>query len=150
MLIKENQLQTNIKLFGYMNYFEAMQIVCQSKIGLCLLKPINNYIESYPTKLFDYMQAGVPYVCSNFPLYQKLLDTCEAGIAVDPLNFEEIINAINNLMEDSDLYTNLSNNGNIALVKISIGLHKKANYLNYFNLYNHGFSRNNFFGLALA
>ena len=100
-----------------MNYFEAMQIVCQSKIGLCLLKPINNYIESYTTKLFDYMQAGVPYVCSNFPLYQKLLDTCEAGIAVDPLNFEEIINAINNLMEDSDLYTNLSNNGNIALVK---------------------------------
>ena len=36
---------------------------------------------------------------------------------MDPLNFEEIINAINNLMEDSDLYTNLSNNGNIALVK---------------------------------
>ena len=116
-VIKENQLQTNIKLFGYMNYFEAMQIVCQSKIGLCLLKPINNYIESYPTKLFDYMQVGVPYVCSNFPLYQKLLDTCDAGITVDPLNFDEIINAINSLMDDSDLYTNLSNNGNIALVK---------------------------------
>ena len=115
--IEGYRLENNIKLFGYMNYYEAMQIVCKSKIGLCLLKPIKNYIYSYPTKLFDYMQVGVPFVCSNFPLYQKLLDKCDSGISVDPLDIEGIATAIHCLLDDPDKYNNLSKNGIIALNK---------------------------------
>ena len=115
--IVEYRLKNNIKLFGYMNYYEAMQIVCKSKVGLCLLKPIKNYIDSYPTKLFDYMQVGVPFVCSNFPLYQKLLDKCDSGISVDPLDIEGIATAIHCLLDDPDKYNNLSKNGIIALNK---------------------------------
>ncbi len=115
--IKEYRLENNIKLFGYMNYYEAMQIVCKSKVGLCLLKPIKNYIDSYPTKLFDYMQVGVPFVCSNFPLYQKLLDKCDSGISVDPLDIEGIATSIHGLLDDPDKYNNLSKNGIIALNK---------------------------------
>ena len=115
--IVEYRLKNNIQLFGYMNYYEAMQIVCKSKVGLCLLKPIKNYIDSYPTKLFDYMQVGVPFVCSNFPLYQKLLDKCDSGISVDPLDIEGIASAIHCLLDDPDKYKNLSKNGIIALNK---------------------------------
>ena len=115
--IVEYRLKNNIQLFGYMNYYEAMQIVCKSKVGLCLLKPIKNYIDSYPTKLFDYMQVGVPFVCSNFPLYQKLLDKCDSGISVDPLDIEGIASAIHCLLDDPDKYNNLSKNGIIALNK---------------------------------
>ncbi len=115
--IMEYRLEKNIKLFGYMNYYEAMQIVCKSKIGLCLLKPIKNYIDSYPTKLFDYMQVGVPYICSNFPLYEKLLDECDTGISVDPLDVKGIANAIISLLNNQDRYNHLSKNGIIALNK---------------------------------
>ena len=115
--IIDNGLKNNTKVFGYMNYSEAMKIVCKSKIGLCLLKPIKNYIDSYPTKLFDYMQVGVPYVCSNFPLYKKLLDKCNAGILVDPLDVEGIAISIYDLLNDTDRYNDLSKNGMIALNK---------------------------------
>jgi glycosyltransferase involved in cell wall biosynthesis len=113
--IVENRLKNNIKLFGYMNYYEAMQIVCKSKVGLCLLKPIKNYIDSYPTKLFDYLQVGVPCICSNFPLYQKLIDKYDAGISVDPLDIEGVATTIYGLLDDPDKYNNLSKNGIIAL-----------------------------------
>jgi glycosyltransferase involved in cell wall biosynthesis len=113
--IVEYRLKNNIKLFGYMNYYEAMQIVCKSKVGLCLLKPIKNYIDSYPTKLFDYLQVGVPCICSNFPLYQKLIDKYDAGISVDPLDIEGVAAAIYGLLDDPDKYNNLSKNGIIAL-----------------------------------
>lgn len=113
--IVEYRLKNNIKLFGYMNYYEAMQIVCKSKVGLCLLKPIKNYIDSYPTKLFDYLQVGVPCICSNFPLYQKLIDKYDAGISVDPLDIEGVATAIYGLLDDPDKYNNLSKNGIIAL-----------------------------------
>jgi glycosyltransferase involved in cell wall biosynthesis len=113
--IVEYRLKNNIKLFGYINYYEAMQIVCKSKVGLCLLKPIKNYIDSYPTKLFDYLQVGVPCICSNFPLYQKLIDKYDAGISVDPLDIEGVATAIYGLLDDPDKYNNLSKNGIIAL-----------------------------------
>ena len=94
-----------------------MQIVCRSKIGLCLLKPIKNYIDSYPTKLFDYMQVGVPYICSNFPLYEKLLDECDTGISVDPLDVKSIATAIISLLNNPGSYSQLSKNRIIALNK---------------------------------
>ncbi len=115
--IIEYGLKNNTRIFGYINYSEAMQIVCKSKIGLCLLKPIKNYIDSYPTKLFDYMQVGVPYVCSNFPLYTKLLIKCNAGISVDPLDAEGIAISIYDLLNNPVRYNDMSKNGIIALNK---------------------------------
>ena len=115
--ISRNGLEDNIRLFGYINYYDAMQIVCKSKIGLCLLKPKKNYIESYPTKLFDYMQVGVPFVCSNFPLYDNLLNKCNAGVSIDPLNIKGISSTIIGLFDDSEKYNNLSKNGINALNK---------------------------------
>ena len=115
--IMEYGLVNNTKIFGYMDYSEAMKVVCKSRVGLCLLKPIKNYIDSYPTKLFDYMQVGVPYICSNFPLYIKLLEKCNAGISVDPLDGESIAISIYDLLNDQDRYNDLSKNGIKALNK---------------------------------
>ena len=105
------KLENHVQLFGYMNYPDAMEIVCKSKIGLCLLKPVQNYIYSYPTKLFDYMQAGVPYICSNFALYEELLNECQAGITVDPMDVRTAAKEISSILEDSLKYDTMSKNG---------------------------------------
>ena len=105
------KLENHVQLFGYMNYPDAMEIVCKSKIGLCLLKPVQNYIYSYPTKLFDYMQAGVPYICSNFALYEELLNECQAGITVDPMDIRTAAKEISSILEDSLKYDTMSKNG---------------------------------------
>ena len=109
--VNKLKLENHVQLFGYMNYPDAMEIVCKSKIGLCLLKPVQNYIYSYPTKLFDYMQAGVPYICSNFALYEELLNECQAGITVDPMDVRTAAKEISSILEDSLKYDTMSKNG---------------------------------------
>ena len=109
--VNKLKLENHVRFFGYMNYPDAMEIVCKSKIGLCLLKQVQNYIHSYPTKLFDYMQVGVPYICSNFPLYEELLNECEAGILVDPLDVKGTANEIFDLLNNSEKYDRMSQNG---------------------------------------
>ena len=57
------------------------------------------------------MQVGVPFVCSNFPLYDNLLNKCNAGVSIDPLNIKGISSTIIGLFDDSEKYNNLSKNG---------------------------------------
>ena len=115
IIIEKYCLEKNIKMFGYIDYPEAINIVKKSKIGLCLLKPTQNFINSYPTKLFDYMNAGIPFVCSNFQLYNKLIQKSNSGISVDPLNMTEVINAVSKLLGDKDYREQLGENGRSCL-----------------------------------
>ena len=115
IIIKKYCLEQNIKFFEYVDYQEAIKIVKKSKVGLCLLKPSQNFMHSYPTKLFDYMNAGIPFVSSNFQLYDELIQKSNAGISVDPLNITEIINATNQLLADTDYREQLGKNGKLSL-----------------------------------
>ena len=115
IIIEKYCLEKNIKIFGYIDYPEAINIVKKSKIGLCLLKPTQNFINSYPTKLFDYMNAGIPFVCSNFQLYNKLIQKSNSGISVDPLNMTEVTNAVSKLLGDKDYREQLGQNGRSCL-----------------------------------
>lgn len=69
-------------------------------IGLCLIKPMRNAIESKPTKLFEYMACGLPIVTSHFPLYQSLVDNWGLGVGVDPNYPAQIADAIQGLIEN--------------------------------------------------
>lgn len=87
------------------------QIYKESVLGLCLLLQDPNYINALPIKLFEYMAAGIPVVCSDFPLWRKIVEEAECGIAVDPYDDKSIIKVINMLLEDRQLAQNMGNNG---------------------------------------
>ena len=108
---KMGQLEGIVKFYGRMDWIEGYKISTQCKVGLALLKPTPNYLESYPTKLFEYMAIGLPFITSNFELYDEVIAGNVGGLSVDPENPEAIAEKIEMLLSDSDLYTELATKG---------------------------------------
>jgi glycosyltransferase involved in cell wall biosynthesis len=67
--------------------------------GLVLYHPYPNHIEAMPNKIFECMACGVPLIASDFPLWRKIIYDQGCGLVVNPLDVQEIANAIIYLME---------------------------------------------------
>lgn len=52
--------------------------------GIALFPDTSHYREKELTKFFEYMAAGLPILCSNFPVWRKLVEENGVGICVDP------------------------------------------------------------------
>lgn len=72
---------------GVLDHKETCQLLAGGGVGLCLLHSLPNYRTSLPTKLFEYMAAGLPVIASSFPLWQQIIASAEAGVCVDIDNF---------------------------------------------------------------
>lgn len=111
-------LYENIKYLGILNRAQINDLYGKSVVGLCLLKPANNYIYSQPIKMFEYMAAGLPFVCSNFPLWEQVVQSSKAGICVDINDINSIRNSILKLLSDRKLAENMGKNGRKAVEEI--------------------------------
>jgi len=115
-IIKRYGLE-GVRLRGYLLPSEGWPVIARCHIGLALLKPIPNYYESYPTKLFEYMALGLPVITSNFPLYRQVVEKERCGICVDPESPEETAQAVQYLLDHQDEAETMGRRGQIAAVE---------------------------------
>lgn len=71
---------------GWCGRDEVAEVLASARVGSVVLRPLSNYLESYPVKLFEYMAAGLPVVASNFPLWRRFVEEPDCGLLVDPLD----------------------------------------------------------------
>lgn len=95
-LIKDSMI-----IYGRKPIFEAYQLAQKSRMALSILHPTPNYVRSYSTKIFEYMSIGLPFMVSNFPLYDFVKEQ-NIGSCVDPFDVEEIANEMILLLSDSE------------------------------------------------
>ena len=79
--------------------------------GLAIFPDTINYREKELTKLFEYMQFGLPIIASNFPAWKKIIDSAQCGFCVDASDSEAIANAVRKLRDDPELWQRMSQNG---------------------------------------
>jgi glycosyltransferase involved in cell wall biosynthesis len=71
----------------------------EARIGLVLWHPTRKHVEgAIPVKLLEYMAAGLPVVASDFPALRGLVDPCQSGILVDPLDVDEVARHVAGLL----------------------------------------------------
>jgi glycosyltransferase involved in cell wall biosynthesis len=107
-LIKINQLEDKVKIFGRRPYEEMMQFTLHADLGLTLDKPLSkNYEFSLPNKVFDYMHAGTPILASKLVEIERLITTHQIGSILTEVSPDAIASAITELKSQPELLIQL-------------------------------------------
>jgi glycosyltransferase involved in cell wall biosynthesis len=84
----------DILFHGRLPQQDGWRIMARCHAGLAVLQAVPNYVESYPTKMFEYMALGLPIVVSDFPLYRDIVERYKCGFCVDPSKPGQIADAL--------------------------------------------------------
>ena len=83
--------------------------------GIAVFPYTEHYYEKELTKFFEYMAAGLPVVLSSFPNWRGLVEEPNAGLCVDPADWDAIIGAIRRLHEEPETAIAMGMNGRRAV-----------------------------------
>lgn len=109
-LVQKEKLTDKVIFLGYLSPAELKKYTQKASLGLNLLEPVGlSYYYSLANKYFDYMQAGVPCICADFPEYQHINRQYACSVLTD-CEVTAIASAINNLLGNREQYEQLSKN----------------------------------------
>lgn len=100
---------------GWLDRAGVQSALQRAVAGLVLLHPTPNHIEALPTKLFEYMAAGIPVIASDFPLWREIVLGNRCGFCVDPMDPAAIARAIDFCVLNRDQAREMGANGRRAV-----------------------------------
>lgn len=68
-------------------------------------------------KIFESMEAGLPLICSDVPVYRKIWEEYKFGMLVDPTNPDQIADAINYLVQNKEEAYRMGQEGRRAVIE---------------------------------
>ncbi|HWG58384.1 MAG TPA: glycosyltransferase family 4 protein [Candidatus Acidoferrales bacterium] len=89
---------SRVRLHGTMDRRGVSGLLHRVRAGIVVEHPVPNYLNGKPTKLFEYMAAGLPVIASDFPECRKIIEGAGCGLLVDPLNPKQIAAAIEHIL----------------------------------------------------
>lgn len=119
--LKEMPAWKKVEYIGRIPFIDVNKFISGSSIGIVL----NDY---YPNvgykqgtlgiiKFFEFMQVGIPVICTDFILWKEIIDEWKCGICVNPHDIEAIRNAIVYLIDNKDIAKKMGDNGRRAVIE---------------------------------
>ncbi len=110
-LAQRLQLEEQVKFLGYLLPDALKTITRQATIGFNLLENKGlSYYYSLANKAFDYVQAGIPSIHSDFPEYRNLNAEWEVFVLLPDLKVKTIVKTVERLLNDQNHYLQLAEN----------------------------------------
>lgn len=110
-----------VKYYGTINQNEVREIYSKSQLGLALLiyeTQVGKKGTLGNTKLFEYMEAGIPFVCSDNELWLTIVNEYNSGYAINPKNKEEFLSVLQELYRKKHLVTEKGTKGRKAAIEV--------------------------------
>jgi glycosyltransferase involved in cell wall biosynthesis len=110
-LVENNYLQEKVIFNGKVLPDELQARTRKAWIGTTLFenKGLSNFY-SLGNRFFDYIHAGIPQLCVDYPCYREINKKIEVAVLIDDLSTENISAAINKMLDDQQLYHRLQQN----------------------------------------
>ncbi len=110
-LIEQYKVTDKVFLKGVIPPDELRQITPTAHIALMIFESTGmNQYHSLSNRFFDYIMAGVPQVCVNYPEYKAINDQYNIAVMIDDVQPETIAAALNKLLNDDNLHEQLHQN----------------------------------------
>lgn len=107
---------SSVTFDGWVSREGVASILADGRAGLVVLKPVAHEMLTLPIKLFEYMAAGMPVISSDFPLWREIVDGARCGTLIDPTNTDELIGAMQWMLDHPDEAQAMGERGRQAVV----------------------------------
>jgi glycosyltransferase involved in cell wall biosynthesis len=101
---------------GWLSRVAVGELLGRSRLGLVVFLPAENHLEAQPTKIFEYMSAGIPVVASDFPLWRRIVEGSGCGIMANASDPSAIAEAIAWLLTHPDEAEQMGERGRQAVL----------------------------------
>jgi len=113
-----DDFQDCIDIRGWIPYSQIPETLRAADLGLVILTRQKRHVEVIQTKIFEYMACGLPFIASEFPLIEAVVNEFNCGILVDPSSdTDAIAKRIKTLWDNPQQAQILGENGRLAILK---------------------------------
>ena len=108
-----------VEYLGYIGRQELAQVYARSSIGMSTILNVGQYasLDNFPTKVYEYMAAGLPVIVSDYPFMRRSVQQDDFGIAVDPDDVQAVAQAIRAILSDPQRAQQMGENGRQAVLQ---------------------------------
>lgn len=110
-LVQQYKLEGKVIFKGNILPEKLGAITAAAQIGITLFEKqgLSNYY-SLANRFFDYMHAGVPQLCVDYPVYRQINGQYEVACLIEDLSPENIAASLNTMLGDREQYNRLQQN----------------------------------------
>jgi glycosyltransferase involved in cell wall biosynthesis len=119
-LVRLHNLESKVIFKGRLLPAELREVTINAWAGVTLFEPgaKSNYY-SLANRFFDYIAAGIPQLCVNYPVYAGINKENEVALLTDNTDPDSIAKYLNQLLNDLPLYEKLQQNCLVAREKFT-------------------------------
>jgi glycosyltransferase involved in cell wall biosynthesis len=117
--VTEKGLKEKVVFLGRIPISELYQYTASADLGISLEENLGlNYYYALPNKLFDYIQAHVPVLVSDFPEMRAIVNKYNIGFSTNETDPEKLAFIIENIFKDQYRYNQWKMNLKQAAVEL--------------------------------
>lgn len=128
---------SKLKFHGRLSFNKLPELYNNSTIGYVLYDYKLNLgykLGSYGTnKIFEYMEEGLPFICTDYILWKEICDNYHCGIYIPPGDKQKLKEALSFLTENKEEAYKMGQNGKQAVKDVFNWSSEESKYIKIFN-----------------